>query len=769
MERVTAVLYRLFYTGLFLAIGFSLGGRLLGVGTFSLGKMVVAFLILCIYVGLTVFRGKQRLLFVLALLACGLVWLISGGLTAILENAASYGSWLVGGSGWEVEKAGYYQLVQTAGVAVGCCVLQFLAERFRLAEYLTVTAVAVFLVLALFRGEEVSHMGAVASFFYLALACVQWNGRHGKQQRTKDEKTHILWLSPFLFLYLLGMSLAPAPEKPYDWAFFLNLWDGITEQCAKMTQQITSGSREELSEAVCGFSEDGRLFGALSEGSREVMTIKGQEGLLTNIYLTGKIWDTFDGREWRQNYPDYGRDRKLDLLELLYAAERYDGENRRNYIVNTKLKIQYRYLNTGYLFLPLKTWEIRSNRSAVPFYVEEDDVLYGDKRGYGDGYEASYFQLNVDSPAFYQFLETELPEDEELFDRLSERYADGEFNLANLEEYRERVHEAYLPETELGEEVKQWLSDVTENCETDVEKLKRIEQELNSYTYTMTPGELPDSVVDADSFLRYFLLESRQGYCAYYATAFVLLARAEGLPARYVEGFCVPTEKDRSMEVTGDMAHAWAEVYFEGVGWIPFEPTAGYETLRYTPWAFEPESTESREGTGYWQAETEAEEISTEESFPPAEQKEEKAWKWWLVAVPAAVLFPILFFWLDFLWNRYRYAGFPEEKRFLLQVAETIRVLGWLGIKREESETLEEFAKRVLRWQKQQEIPGEGAKAAEEQPFVFLRMYEEYLYGGCEVTPEMTEQVFFEKKKLIQKLAWYQKIGAVFSLKYYKK
>ena len=38
------------------------------------------------------------------------------------------------------------------------------------------------------------------------------------------------------------------------------------------------------------------------------------------------------------------------------------------------------------------------------------------------------------------------------------------------------------------------------------------------------------------------------------------------------------------MTVTANMAHAWPEVYIEGIGWLPFEPTPEYEEIRYTPW-----------------------------------------------------------------------------------------------------------------------------------------------------------------------------------------
>ncbi len=71
---------------------------------------------------------------------------------------------------------------------------------------------------------------------------------------------------------------------------------------------------------------------------------------------------------------------------------------------------------------------------------------------------------------------------------------------------------------------------------------------------------------------------SRSGYCEQFAGAYAALARSLGLPARVAVGF-TPGERSEddpgTFVVTGRNAHAWPEVYFAGVGWVPFEPTPG--------------------------------------------------------------------------------------------------------------------------------------------------------------------------------------------------
>lgn len=75
-------------------------------------------------------------------------------------------------------------------------------------------------------------------------------------------------------------------------------------------------------------------------------------------------------------------------------------------------------------------------------------------------------------------------------------------------------------------------------------------------------------------FVQWFLEESDRGYCVHFASATAVLLRAAGVPARYVTGYMVETEADRTVEVTADQAHAWVEYYDKDLGaWIVLEST----------------------------------------------------------------------------------------------------------------------------------------------------------------------------------------------------
>jgi transglutaminase-like putative cysteine protease len=90
------------------------------------------------------------------------------------------------------------------------------------------------------------------------------------------------------------------------------------------------------------------------------------------------------------------------------------------------------------------------------------------------------------------------------------------------------------------------------------------------YYYTLTPPKLADDSVDA------FLFDTKRGFCEHYASAFAVLMRAAGIPARVVTGYQGGTFNrfaDYWILRQSD-AHAWDEVWIEGRGWLRFDPTS---------------------------------------------------------------------------------------------------------------------------------------------------------------------------------------------------
>ncbi len=92
--------------------------------------------------------------------------------------------------------------------------------------------------------------------------------------------------------------------------------------------------------------------------------------------------------------------------------------------------------------------------------------------------------------------------------------------------------------------------------------------------------DLPPLPAGEDA-VRYFLSESHKGYCVHFASAAVLMLRREGVPARYASGYVVRREDFYESgdvycaSVKDSAAHAWVEVYLDGIGWIPVDVTPG--------------------------------------------------------------------------------------------------------------------------------------------------------------------------------------------------
>jgi transglutaminase-like putative cysteine protease len=110
--------------------------------------------------------------------------------------------------------------------------------------------------------------------------------------------------------------------------------------------------------------------------------------------------------------------------------------------------------------------------------------------------------------------------------------------------------------------------DITAGAATRYDQALALQNYFRGFTY--------DASVPAragHSAIRQFLAE-RRGFCQQFAGTFAVFARALGLPSRVAIGF-TPGERrdDGRFYVQGKHAHAWPEVYFAGVGWVPFEPT----------------------------------------------------------------------------------------------------------------------------------------------------------------------------------------------------
>ncbi|WP_044645132.1 DUF3488 and DUF4129 domain-containing transglutaminase family protein [Paenibacillus terrae] len=155
--------------------------------------------------------------------------------------------------------------------------------------------------------------------------------------------------------------------------------------------------------------------------------------------------------------------------------------------------------------------------------------------------------------------------------------------------YGKNKQEAYLQiPNELPKRVRDLAQNVTSSAKTPYEKVGLLQQYLQrNYAYTNNPDL---SRKRSKDFVDAFLFEIREGYCDYYSTSMVMMARSVGVPARWVKGYAPGqqtfsddattsdgNENMSSYSVTNADAHSWAEVYLGEYGWVPVEATPGFD------------------------------------------------------------------------------------------------------------------------------------------------------------------------------------------------
>ena len=173
-----------------------------------------------------------------------------------------------------------------------------------------------------------------------------------------------------------------------------------------------------------------------------------------------------------------------------------------------------------------------------------------------------------------------------------------------------------------------------------------------NYTYS-TDVEAPAR--GEDPLLKF--LDTRTGYCSHFASLGVLLLREAGIPARYAEGYYVTEELAKSVEpetevtlnVPDSAAHAWVELYMDGVGWVPVEVTPGFfetqESTDNTATSPQHQNVQPEEVTEPDDSDNSDSEDGGGQDEPQSEEQDENRkhnWSWLILLVPLLLLFLLI-------------------------------------------------------------------------------------------------------------------------------
>lgn len=146
--------------------------------------------------------------------------------------------------------------------------------------------------------------------------------------------------------------------------------------------------------------------------------------------------------------------------------------------------------------------------------------------------------------------------------------------------YPDWISENYLrlPDA-VPQRVRDLANKITISEATPYSRAIAIQNYLREFPYSLDVPAPPEGRDAAD----YFLFDLKKGYCDYFATTMVVMARSVGLPARLVLGYANGSYDSLQAKyfVAERDAHTWVEIYFANIGWVEFEPTSNQPLMEY--------------------------------------------------------------------------------------------------------------------------------------------------------------------------------------------
>ncbi len=115
----------------------------------------------------------------------------------------------------------------------------------------------------------------------------------------------------------------------------------------------------------------------------------------------------------------------------------------------------------------------------------------------------------------------------------------------------------------------QLTNSLTQNAPTPALKAAAIQTYLRSFAYSVQGASGSTNYKAIETFL----LQTKTGYCVQFAGSMALMARIAGIPSRVAVGFLPGADQGGTWIVNTHDMHSWPELYFEGYGWVRFEPT----------------------------------------------------------------------------------------------------------------------------------------------------------------------------------------------------
>ncbi len=518
--------------------------------------------------------------------------------------------WILNYNGSRELYVGSYAIFIIIVIGLLLSIILYILLKNYIARIIMSIIILMLMIVASVQGVEVPKIVVAMVVFYILSIIVELSSKQYKKKLGIEEKKEgVLYLMIIcLILALLSTSL-PSKEEPIQWLSIRRVYNNVKTQINhwQLDWKIFRGREsDEFGLSITGYSEGDRKLGSgdIIRDDNIALMISGTESS-DPLYLTGSVSSIYTGDKWKKspsyqidNYEEY----RLDYMEMLYGLSRTNEEvlTKERIVRRRAFNLTYKNIATKTVFYPLKfTWASWHKNDKL--LTETANISSPSRIDNEWKLHYTFYEMNQNGDSFYKMM-LELDDfsyedkevvniertkeiEKELFKHSQAKgivEVEGLYDL--LKERSEVIYREYLnlPE-ELPDRVRDLADELTKGFTSDYEKLKAIETYLRGYSYTLTPGGIPKGA----DFVDNFLFEKAEGYCTSFASAMAVLGRCIGVPTRYVEGFLVnfdDTDNNRIYPARNSNAHAWAEAYIEGFGWVPFETSPGQYSSRYNSW-----------------------------------------------------------------------------------------------------------------------------------------------------------------------------------------
>lgn len=525
-----------------------------------------------------------------------------------------------------------------------------------------------------------------------------------KERISGQYQLTLRWMIPLVMMVSLGVVIGYLSPKAAP------VWPDPVPFIESKTANMSGTGISKIGYGM----DDSQLGGPFINDDRTVFTVttpaRQYWKIETKDVYTGKGWEAANLNGEGPSEFQYREERPVDISPS-------DNPNRE---ARFKFEIVYPHIVRPYGFLSVVKNEDKSG--FLRYHPSLDKII-----SYSSDYnEARLNEYTINyQPATYSMKE--LRETRGLPD-------DGDFSVL-LEQYTQ------LPEN-LPERVRDLAKSLTGEYDNWYDKARAIEKHFQTgeFAYDQTRVAVPTKDED---YVDQFLFDTKRGYCDNFSTSMVVMLRSLDIPARWVKGYAPGKYKGsagddyRIYEVTNNEAHSWVEVFFPRLGWVPFEPTKGFNN---------PTTIINDEKTGAASIAASNEEVA-ESVESQQDEKEEEAkttpkevkikevkvaqffYEYWTAVGLAMIVICLAAVGLLLSKNRWvprlliwKFKSRQEEGTFAEAYEALLKRLDSFGLKREPGQTLRSYAAYV---------DGHFDTAEMSQ---LTERYEKFIYGGDKVS-----------------------------------